>query len=204
MRLSTVVVAWVLAMTVVVACGGATGSDIATPVSADASSPTDGGAASDAASTTTGGGADGGVNPPNAGPGGSTSTLNCGSTTCAIPATACCISEVQGGGVAYACATACGDGNVGNGGGNDHEGGDTTTLKCTGASNCAAGTVCCIRQVDNGASSECKASCTRDDAQLCDPAAATTGCAATSPCSNSQIRDFGLPKTFGTCGGKGG
>ena len=52
------------------------------------------------ASTGTGqqeaGGGDGGINPPDAGPGGTTTVINCGSTSCAIPAQTCCVDRLGG------------------------------------------------------------------------------------------------------------
>ncbi len=80
--------------------------------------------------------------------------------------------------------------------------GDMAGIKCSGAANCGAGTVCCISQ--NGASA-CAASCSRNGAQLCDPAvaAAASGCGDAGACSSMNIGDWGLPDTFGTCGGVG-
>jgi hypothetical protein len=60
-----------------------------------------------------------------------------------------------------------------------------------------------VRTTNNGAGSECKASCTNNEAQLCDPQAATTGCPAQDPCSNKNISDWGLPSSYATCGGQG-
>jgi hypothetical protein len=73
-------------------------------------------------------------------------------------------------------------------------------LKCSGAANCASGMVCCIGP--NGASA-CAASCTRDQAQLCDPNAMMSGCGDAGACSSMNIGDWGLPRTFATCGGLG-
>jgi hypothetical protein len=188
----------------VVACGSeAVGSDLTAP---DASSE----ASSSGSSTTSGGGrtpddagvtADGGIDPPEAGAGGNTTTIACGATTCPIPAETCCVSELQAGGNnSFACVvgTTCPA---------PPGGGDTAALKCSGQANCATGTVCCIRIVADGddAASECKASCTGDEAQLCDLKAGDAGgCPAAAPCSNSNIDDWGqLPRGFATCGGRG-
>ena len=148
------------------------------------------------------GGGDGGVNPPDAGPGGTTTILNCGATTCAIPAQACCVDLLGGGMTAFSCATTCAGLDAGAGGNNN----DTAALKCSGQANCAAGTVCCVRQVgNNAAASECKATCGGNEAQLCDVAAVPTGCAAGqgNACSNNNIGDWALPQSFATCGGMG-
>ncbi|HSO38917.1 MAG TPA: hypothetical protein VLT33_40590 [Labilithrix sp.] len=190
-----------------IACGGSDGSDALVPAPTEAGTSTDptkdASAANDAAPATDAGdgaalpqeagGGDGGINPPDAGPGGNTSVLACGSTSCAIPAETCCVSQVGGGGTAYGCAVSC---MAGGGGGGD------TALKCSGQANCAAGTVCCVRQVNNGAASECKASCTNKEAQLCSLTAAVSGCVG-SMCSSQNIGDWGLPTTYATCGGQG-
>ncbi len=145
--------------------------------------------------------ADGGA-PLDSGPGGSTSSITCGATTCSIPAETCCVYPVANPppSVSYACA-------VGSGCPAPTTGGDpATALKCSSAVNCPANTVCCVSQVGNTVSSACQSSCTNQQAQLCDPnvAQGASGCAADAgACSNSQIGDWGLPKTFGTCGGKG-
>jgi hypothetical protein len=39
--------------------------------------------------------------------------------------------------------------------------------------------------------------------QLCNPAAPDSGCPHADPCSTSNIQDWGLPQSFGTCGGRG-
>jgi len=83
-------------------------------------------------------------------------------------------------------------------------GGDTNvaSLKCTASANCTTGQVCCIQNTAAGASSECKASCGGGEEQLCDPNAPDGGgCPQSDPCSNDGVGDFGLPKTFGICGG---
>lgn len=142
--------------------------------------------------------ADGGVDPPDAGPGGNTTSIACGSTTCIIPAESCCVSEVAGGGNnAYTCV-------LGSTCPTPPGGGDTAALKCSGAANCIAGTVCCVRDDNGNAASECKTSCGNGEAQLCDPRAADAGCPQADPCSNNNIGDWGqLPDSYGTCGGQG-
>ncbi len=198
---------------VAICCGGAAESpEIA---------PADGGADTDALATGDGGPgaprgapgtvvADGGTGTgAEAGaPGGSTAALSCGTASCFIPAESCCLTET-GGAFSFACVvgSSC-PGAAGDGGGNGNgQNGDTATLKCTGAANCAAPTVCCVSSVNNGATSECKTTCDGggggDTAQLCDPSAAVTGCAAAQPCSSRNIDEWGLPASFGTCGGKG-
>jgi hypothetical protein len=192
------------------ACGGSGGSDALAPApteagtnnpdpTKDAASAIDAATAVDAGDSAAlpqeAGGGDGGINPPDAGPGGSTTVLACGSTSCAIPAETCCVSQVGGGGTAYGCAVSCMTGGGGGGGGD-------TALKCGGQANCAAGTVCCVRQVNNGAASECKPSCAKNEAQLCSLTAAASGCVG-STCSSQKIGDWGLPTSYATCGGVG-
>lgn len=141
-------------------------------------------------------------------PGGSTSTLSCGSATCSIPAQSCCITNPPGpNNFAFACVTGGCAVDAGPGGGGD----PPTALKCSGQANCGPGTVCCVSTGNNTTTSECKASCGGggggggDTAQLCDPAApaASNGCPQNAPCSTNNIGDWGLPNTFGTCGGQG-
>src|SRR5262249_12138151 len=100
------------------------------------------------------------------------------------------------GGVDYSCSAA--DAGCTAAGGRD-----VTGLKCTGAANCPPGTVCCVRQTSNGATSECQNACGQNEAQLCDPNATTTGCEAGVNCSNNNIGDWGLPQNYATCGGRG-
>jgi hypothetical protein len=146
-------------------------------------------------------GGDGGVNPPDAGPGGTATVLACGATTCAIPAEACCVDTVNtdgGRGKAYACAAS----DAGCGGG----GGDSTELQCSGAANCPATMVCCVHQTARGAASACQASCTKNQAQLCDKTAMPTGCGGdggATMCSSNNIGDWGLSAPYATCGGRG-
>ena len=82
------------------ACGGADGAGALDNATADGGpeggNADTGGKGNDAtappgdgASQTEAGGGDGGNN-PEAGPGGTTTIITCGSTTCAIPAEACC------------------------------------------------------------------------------------------------------------------
>jgi hypothetical protein len=82
-------------------------------------------------------------------------------------------------------------------------GGDTASLTCSGQANCAAGTVCCVQETPSGTASECKTKCADNEAQLCDPSAAVSGCATGVKCSNHDIHDWNLPATFATCGGVG-
>lgn len=193
------------------ACGGSDGANdalTATDTEAGTGLPEAGTSdtstsANDAASGTDTGtgqqdsGGDGGIDPPDAGPGGTTSTIKCGSTTCAIPAQTCCVDTLPGNMTAYGCATTCPGLDAGGGGGID-----TAALKCSGQANCAAGTVCCVRQVNNAAASECKASCAGTEAQLCDVNVAASGCNGNT-CSNNNIGDWNLPPSYATCGGKG-
>lgn len=183
---------------------GATSSSGAASSSGGSSSggTNDGG---DGGGSSSGGSADGGIDPPDAGPGGDTTKLTCGSASCALPAQQCCIADLPGqGNRSYGCAPTAGDAGCpppdGGGGGG---GIDVTSLKCSGAANCPANTKCCVRQTNGGAASECKADCNGNEAQLCDPNAATDGCPQQDPCSNDNIGDWGLSNAYGTCGGQG-
>jgi len=168
------------------------GSTLDTGTGGDAATGTD---ASDAGTgQPEAGGGDGGINPPDAGPGGNTSVITCGSTSCSIPAETCCVDRLGGGMTAYGCAAVCPGVDAG---------ADTAALKCSGQANCATGTVCCVRQgAGNSAASECKASCNGNEAQLCDLAAAVSGCTG-STCSKNNIGDWNLPQVYATCGGMG-
>jgi hypothetical protein len=147
-----------------------------------------------------------------AGPGGTVSSLPCGVATCVLPAETCCVTG-QGTVLSFACVAGptCPQGDAGAGGSDDGGGptGDTTmtgdgpgvtALKCSGQANCPAGTVCCATAADTGASSSCVMQCGRRGVQLCDPAAATSGCSASEPCATAGASDLGLPPTFGVCG----
>jgi hypothetical protein len=136
------------------------------------------------------------------GPGGNTQNVACGSNACSIPAQSCCVYETQPT-WSYACidGTSCPvlDAGAGTGGG-----GQGTALACSGAANCADGTVCCVYENANKqVQSSCMSSCPANGAQLCDPNAPVSGCAASAACSTANISDWGLPKGFATCGGIG-
>lgn len=188
-------------------CGGASSTDVAAPgdggageAAASSSGASGSGSSSGGSSGTPNLGPDGGVNPADAGPGGDTTRVNCGATSCAIATEICCVTRRQNTvppGASYGCVTgaAC---PVPPGGG------DVSALKCSSAANCPAGTVCCVDQVNNGSTSACQASCGQGQAQLCDPAAGDAGgCAPNQPCSSNNIGDWGLPRSYATCGGKG-
>jgi hypothetical protein len=155
----------------------------------------------------------GGVNPADAGPGGNTGSLSCGNATCAIPAEVCCLTPTSGG-VAYGCETgkcAIPDAGLtqGDDGGAKQADINVVTLGCSAQANCAAGSVCCATRSDaTGTVSSCQVgtSCGngnggRDGIQLCDPAApaASNGCPTGQQCISDNIRDLGLPTTFGRC-----
>jgi hypothetical protein len=183
--------------------GGAFVPDGST-TSADGATASDGASAQDASVQVFPDGAvaaDGGSS-QDAGPGGNTSSLTCGSAQCAIPAQVCCVTEQRqprdaGGGLVYSYACVMGNScpMPMNGG--------TNALQCSSAANCAAGTVCCVSQNGQTTTSSCKATCGNNDAQLCDPTAAMTGCSASAPCSNNNVGDWGLPPSYATCGGMG-
>jgi hypothetical protein len=87
-------------------------------------------------------------------------------------------------------------------------GGDVTQLGCTATANCAAGSICCVKQSSSGPVSSCVmgTSCGQNAAQLCDPNAMPTGCPMSgdrSMCSSDKIQDWGLSPPFATCGGVG-
>lgn len=176
---------------------GATSSSGTASSSGASSGGTDGG---DGGGSSSGGNPDGGIDPPDAAPGGDTTKLACGATTCALPAQQCCVGEVAGpGDLSYGCLTAS-DGGCPQPAG----GGDVTTLKCSGSANCPANTVCCVSQVNNGAASECKASCGNNEARLCDPSKPNAdGCPNAEQCLNDAAKDWGLPDSYGTCDGQG-
>lgn len=174
------------------ASGGGSGSGSGSGGATDAGGTTDG--------ATIAMGGDGGVNPPGAGPGGNTSQLACGSTSCAIPGESCCVVS-SGGNTAYGCVsgTSCPAPPPGGGG-------DSIALKCSSAANCSAGTICCVSKQGSVATSACQLTCTASyEAQLCDLNAPSTGCPpnASSACSSNNVGDWGLPSTYATCGGIG-
>ena len=158
-----------------------------------------GDAAADGAFVADGGSAD------DAGPGGSASSLPCGSAQCRIPAETCCVSSNPNPppDFFYGCYSGACPLDAGAGAG--ASAGAVTSLKCSGAANCAAGTVCCVYENANKqVVSDCLASCGAGQAQLCDPGAAISGCSAASgACSSANVTDWGLPATYATCGGVG-
>lgn len=139
-----------------------------------------------------------------AGPGGDTGGMTCGAVRCPTSGAICCAYPSQrGDAFSYLCVggATCPVADAGRG---DPQ--TPTVLGCTTTSNCAIGTVCCIHtnEQNEGAQSStsaCRPTCTDKEAQLCDPAAATTGCAASAPCSSENIASWELPPTFATCGG---
>lgn len=208
-----------------VACGGSDGTntDLVTP---DATSPdgdttqTDGSTNNDGSTDTDGGTgdgatgsdgaargpdgsfvADGGADPDGAGPGGNTTTISCGSTTCNIPGESCCVYTPNNPppNFVYACVAGIGcptpDGGVA----------EKTALKCSSQANCPVGTVCCVHQQQNTTFSDCQATCQGNNtAQLCDKNAPDGGgCPQNQPCSSNNIGDWNLPSSYATCGGKG-
>lgn len=181
---------------------GATSSSSGSSGSTSSSSGSTGEGGTSSSSSGGAPGGDGGTNPPDAGPGGDLTSLTCGATACALPAEQCCVSEVPGPGNSrnYGCITAAGDAGCPP----LPNGDDVTALKCSSQANCPANTVCCVRETGSGnAASECKPSCGNNEAQLCDPKAASTGCPQQDPCDNDNIDDWGLPRTYATCGGQG-
>lgn len=134
------------------------------------------------------------------GPGGNTQTVTCGTNACSIATQSCCVYETQPT-WSYVCVDGTSCPIVDGGGG----GGQGTALACSGAANCADGTVCCVFEGPNKqVQSSCMTACPANGAQLCDPSAAVSGCAADAgACSSANISDWGLPKGYATCGGIG-
>ena len=189
-------------------CGGASPSDVtiapgdggADGASGDGASSAEGGSSgfTDAAPKpgTSGGAANDG------GPGGSATQLPCGTATCALATDFCCVYQNQNAPPEFLFGCASGSACPAQAGAKD-----PTALLCSGAANCGPGAVCCVRDDGNRVWSECAATCTDSAstkaAQLCDPAAPATGCAASAPCSSKNIGDWNLPNGYATCGGRG-
>ncbi len=110
----------------------------------------------------------------------------CGSTQCQTTDT-CCVSSVG----SFTCLATCPAQQSGNA---------VAALQCTSSADCANG-VCCMQQTNGNTTSACAPQCDTNQVQLCDPASADAGCPATEPCSSSNIADWKLPQSFGTCGG---
>jgi hypothetical protein len=181
-------------------CGGADGTTLFTPgqdASTDGTTsdgatpvPADAGPLSDGAPSTTNDG----------GPGGTTQTLACGGSQCAIPGQSCCVYQTNPTWT-YLCVGGSACPQLDGGGG----GNPPTGLQCSGAANCGQGTLCCVYQDANQkTASSCMQTCPAKGAQLCDPNASSSGCAADAgTCSPANIGDWGLPKGYATCGGVG-
>jgi hypothetical protein len=130
--------------------------------------------------------------------------IACGNTTCMAPGQVCCVSA-NANPASYACISGptCPVVTVADSGTPSAAG-----LACSGPADCPPNQVCCIYE-PSGANqfvAQCVSSCgVAGEAQLCDPSAppAQSGCPASAPCSNSNIGDWDLPSTFGTCGGLG-
>ena len=190
-----------------IACGGSSSVELGVGdggagdgSSTDGTTPgNDGAIATDGSGATT---QDGGT-PSDAGPGGSLTSLTCGTTSCAIPSDRCCVYPAPNPppDFSYLCATGSGCPDAGG------RGNAPTELTCSGAANCGVGTVCCIVDTNGLISSACRAACNPtggNAAQLCDPAVTPTGCSADAgTCSNKNIGDWGLTTSYGTCGGIG-
>ena len=165
-----------------------------------------GGASSTLADGVDGGGTSGGNgavvssggSPSDAGPGGTAQSLPCGSTSCAIPDESCCVYDIP----AFLCVIGpvCPVLDAGGGGR-----GTGTGLTCSGAANCSAGTLCCVfENASKQVVSTCMTACPSGGAQLCDPNAASSGCApGAGACSSKNVTDWDIPSTYATCGGIG-
>lgn len=124
---------------------------------------------------------------------GDTTTQTCGGAPCTIADHLCCVSNGAADKNCIAKAQTCGAAGAT----------DNASLSCSGQANCAPNTKCCIRVTATGTVSECKATCAAGEGQLCDSAAAVTGCSADSGCSSENIEKWNLPDTYATCGGVG-
>ena len=198
-----------------VGCGGASSSDALAPpadgaiatdasggdsiVATEAGPMADGSAFTDGPPTTI---ADGGGGSNDSGPGGNATQIPCGSATCALATSFCCVYTNNNPPPPFSFACASGSGCPTRAGA-----GDSVALACSSQANCAAGTVCCVKQDGNRLWSECVTSCVDNGntqtAQLCDPLSSQSGCPASAPCSTRNIDDWKLPNGFGTCGGRG-
>lgn len=142
--------------------------------------------------------ADGG-DTPDAGPGGTLTTLPCGTATCAIPGQSCCVEMGGGGATTYLCVVGP-SANCPNLGG-----GDVIGLKCSSAANCSAGQQCCASTAGGTVTlSACvpQGTCTgAEHAVLCNKNAVTTGCDAGVTCTSNNVDSWALPNNFATCGG---
>jgi hypothetical protein len=116
----------------------------------------------------------------------------CGPSPCAQGQT-CCVTMANST-PSYACLAGCPTGGGG--------GPSVASLACASAADCAAGYVCCMEQSNGSTQSACASHCGVTQVQLCDPGA-DAGCPLGLPCSTSNIGDWNLPPTFGTCGGRG-
>ncbi len=145
-------------------------------------------------------------------------SLPCGPSKCPLPSEVCCVfGGPNGAGAVFSCAdgdcSALFDGGFDAGAQNPKGGLDLAQLKCEGQANCAAGSICCAQLISSAGkndivTSACVVGKTCGDAgpsaQLCDPAAAVTGCPASgalSTCSSNNIASWELPPPFATCGG---
>jgi hypothetical protein len=72
---------------------------------------------------------------------------------------------------------------------------------CQGIQDCLGVGVCCGSLSGGGAGSECRATCASGEVQVCDPAAAVSGCGVDT-CSAQNASDWGAPQGTGTCGGR--
>jgi hypothetical protein len=108
----------------------------------------------------------------------------CGATRCG--ADTCCVA-IDGG---ASCHTTCPN--------------QSAALACTSSGDCASGLVCCMHKLttNNATVATCVAQCGPNDVQLCSLPSDPT-CNASEPCSSSNIKDWNLPESFGTCGGRG-
>ena len=139
---------------------------------------------------------DGGTNPDGStnpdggtGDGGGSTSVKCGTSTCALPGP-CCITGAN-------TATCVSDGGACQPGGND------VSLKCASAADCPSSQVCCLDATLTTPAAVCAATCTgQDHAMLCDPSgtAQANACGDAGACGNGNIDTWGLTSAYGTCG----
>ncbi len=116
---------------------------------------------------------------------------SCGPSQCGV-GESCCAAQSNDGGT-FQCMHLCPQQLGGNA---------AASLACTSAADCP-NAVCCMHQSNGVTVSACESQCGTSEVQLCNPAAPDPGCPSNEPCSSSNIQDWKLPQSFGTCGGLG-
>jgi hypothetical protein len=210
-----------LVASIVAACGGASFSALTTGDDGDGGGvAADGGIDSEGLGAEGGSKSDSGPNKPEAGGAADSSSggvdaadtgppithVKCGSIACAEPQFCCIYSTAVPGSFDSQCnsSASC-----------PSKVGDTltATLACSAAGNCSIGDVCCITKdgTSGAVTSKCMSpSACRNSgsggttaAFLCNPLAGANECPSSAgPCENNNINAWGLPDSYGTCGGE--